>query len=113
MQTKRALLIAGGVLAAILLQIASVRLRAQPQTASALSGQVTSAEEGPMEGVVVSAKKDDSTVSISVVTDAAGRFAFPVARLEPGHYALKARAAGYELDGARAADIASGQEVQV
>ena len=26
--------------------------------------------------------------------------AFPAARLEPGHYTLKARAAGYELDGA-------------
>ncbi len=65
-----------------------------------------------MEGVVVSAKKDGSTISVSVVTNAAGRFAFPVARLEPGHYALKARAAGYELDGARAADVASGQEAK-
>ena len=62
-----------------------------------------------MEGVVVSAKKDGSTISVSVVTNAAGRFAFPVARLETGHYALKARAAGYELDGARAADVASGE----
>src|SRR6202163_880186 len=112
METKRVLLTAGGALAAILLQTASVRLHAQAQTPSALSGQVTSTEEGPMEGVVVSAKKDGSTISISVVTNAAGRFAFPVARLEPGHYALKARAAGYELDGARAADVASGQEAK-
>src|ERR1700739_3777937 len=109
MKTKRVLLIAGGALAAILLQTASVRLHAQAQAPSALSGQVTSTEEGPMEGVVVSAKKDGSTISISVVTDAAGRFAFPAARLEPGHYALTAREAGYELDGARTADIASGQ----
>src|SRR5256712_211673 len=112
METKRVLLIAGGALAAILLQTASARLHAEAQTASALSGQVTSAEEGPMEGVVVSAKKDGSTVSISVVSNAAGRFAFPVARLEPGHYTLKARAAGYELDGACAADVASGQEAK-
>jgi virginiamycin B lyase len=63
-----------------------------------------------MEGVVVSAKRDGSTISISVVTDAAGHFAFPGARLEPGHYTLKARAAGYELDGACAADVVSGQE---
>ena len=103
MKTRRLLLIAGGALAALLLQAASVRFHAQSQTPSALSGQVTSTEEGPMEGVVVSAKKDGSTISISVVTNAAGRFAFPVARLEPGHYALKARAAGYELDGAAAA----------
>ena len=71
----------------------------------ALTGQVSSAEESMMEGVVVSAKKDGSTISVSVVTDAAGRFAFPAARLEPGHYTLKARAAGYEIDGAKAADV--------
>src|SRR5258708_31145009 len=105
METKRALLIAGAALAAILLQTPSARLRAQAQTPPALSGQVTSTEEGPMEGVVVSAKKDGSTISISVVTNASGRFAFPAARLEPGHYALKARAAGYELDGARSVDV--------
>jgi len=40
-----------------------------------LTGQISSAEEGAMEGVVVSAKKDGSTISISVVTDARGRFA--------------------------------------
>src|SRR6266481_4184971 len=112
MKTRRVLLIAGGALAAILLQTASARLHAQTQAPLALSGQVTSTEEGPMEGVVVSAKKDGSTISISVITNAAGRFAFPVARLEPGHYALKARAAGYELDGAKAADVASGQEAK-
>jgi streptogramin lyase len=83
-------------------------LCAQAQTA--LSGVVTSAEEGKMEGVVVSAKKDGSTITISVVTDDQGRFAFPAARLEPGTYALKARAAGYELPGKNAAEVASGQE---
>ena len=33
------------------------------------NGQVTSAGEGPMEEVVVSAKKDGSTIRISVVTN--------------------------------------------
>jgi hypothetical protein len=56
---------------------------AQGQTTVALTGQVSSAEEGAMEGVVVSARKDGSTISISVATDAQGRFAFPAARLEP------------------------------
>src|SRR3989441_8981672 len=81
---------------------------AQAQAAVALTGQGGSAEGGAMEGVVVSARKDGSTISISVVTDAQGRFAFPAARLEPGLYSLKARAAGYELDGAKAADVAAG-----
>ena len=67
---------------------------AHAQGTVALTGQVSSAEEGPMEGVVVSAKRDGSTMSVSVITDERGRFAFPAARLEAGRYALKARAAG-------------------
>src|SRR5262245_5122214 len=106
MKTKRVLLIASSALVAIFLQSASA------QMPSALSGQVTSAEEGPMEGVVISAKKDGSTISVSVVSNAGGLFAFPASRLEPGHYTLKARAAGYELDGARAADVAQGLEAK-
>src|SRR5262249_43107670 len=79
---------------------------------SALTGVVSSAEEGAMEGVVVSAKKDGSTITVSVVTDAQGRFTFPASRLEPGNYTLKARAAGYELPGKNAADVATGQEAK-
>ena len=115
MKTKRVLLIAGSALCVIFLQYASVRLHAEGQAAVVLSGRVTSAEEGPMEGVVVSAKKDASTISISVVTDAVGRFAFPAGRLEPGHYTLKARAAGFDLDETATkatADVASGQEAK-
>src|ERR1700741_4359861 len=112
METKRILPVAVGVLVAVLVQTEFARLLAQAEAPSALSGQVTSAEEGPMEGVVVSAKSDGSTISISVVSNAAGRFAFPAARLEPGHYELKARAAGYELDGTKEANVATGQEAK-
>jgi len=84
---------------------------AQAQTA-ALTGQVSSPEEAVMEGVVVSAKKEDSTIAISVVSDAQGKFSFPADRLGPGKYTLKARAAGYELDGAKTADVAAGQEAK-
>src|SRR4051812_10039061 len=79
---------------------------------SALSGVVTSPEESKMEGVVVTAKKDGATISVSVISDAQGRYAFPAARLEPGHYTLKARAAGYEVDGAPAADVSAGSSAQ-
>src|SRR5207249_9840919 len=113
MKTRRFLLIAVTALAVIFNQTTSGPLHAQTPAASALAGQVTSTEEGPMEGVVVSARKDGSTVSISVVTNAQGRFAFPAARLEPGGYTLKASAAGYELDGAKAADVAAGHEAKV
>src|SRR5438067_12158855 len=50
----------------------------------ALSGQVTSAEEGTMEGVIVSAKREGSTITVSVISNEQGRYAFPAARLDAG-----------------------------
>jgi virginiamycin B lyase len=64
----------------------------------ALTGKV-SAGEGPLEGVLVSAKKTGSTVTTTVVSDKDGRYSFPASRLEPGSYALRIRAVGYELEG--------------
>jgi virginiamycin B lyase len=71
----------------------------------ALTGQVSSAEEGPMEGVLVSAKKDGSSVTITVVSDAQGRYRFPAARLPAGKYTLRVRAAGYDLNGKPTTEI--------
>src|SRR5437016_449965 len=81
---------------------------AQSQTAAALSGQVSSAEEGAMEGVLVSAKKDGSTITTTVVSNDKGQFSFPAERLESGHYKITIRAAGYDLDGPKAVDVAAG-----
>jgi len=78
-------------------------LRAQASVA--LTGRVTSAEEGAMEGVVVSAKKAGSKVTISVVSDDEGRFSFPSAKLDSGQYSLRIRATGYELDGPASVDV--------
>src|SRR5215475_9980955 len=78
---------------------------ANAQAPGALTGQVSSAKEGAMEGVVVSAKRTGSTITVSVVTDEKGRYSFPAERLEPGHYTLGARAAGYDLDGPKTADV--------
>ena len=78
------------------------------QTPAALTGVVTSAKEGAMEGVMVTAKKDGASIAISVATDNKGRYSFPAARLEPGHYTLKIRAIGYDLDQTRAADVKAG-----
>src|SRR2546423_13989513 len=62
---------------------------------SALSGKVTSSEEGAMEGVLVSAKK--GTITVTVVSDESGRYAFPAKRLAPGKYELRVRAVGHDL----------------
>jgi virginiamycin B lyase len=71
---------------------------AQADTGPALSGQVSSAKEGAMEGVVVSAKKTGSTITISVVSDDKGHFSFPASKIGPGEYNLRIRAIGYDLE---------------
>src|SRR5689334_2510224 len=63
----------------------------------ALSGKVSSKEEGAMEGVLVSAKKQGSTITTTVVSDEKGRYAFPAGRLSPGRYAITIRAVGFDL----------------
>ena len=60
--------------------------------AQSLSGTVSSAEEGQMEGVLVSAKKEGATVTTTVVTNDKGEFSFPAGRLEPGKYTITTRA---------------------
>jgi len=84
-------------------------LPARAQTPAALTGQVTSGEEGPMEGVLVSAKKAGSTITITVVSDAQGNYSFPAAKLEPGQYSLRIRAVGYDLDRPASVDLAAQQ----
>src|SRR5215471_5991971 len=81
------------------------------QAADALTGQVSSEREGALEGVVVSARKADSIVTVSVVTDQDGRYRFPADRLEPGAYALTIRAVGYDLDGKATAQVEAGKAV--
>jgi hypothetical protein len=57
---------------AALLAVLTQAPPARAQGAAALSGQVTSAEEGAMEGVIVNAKKDGSNITVSVVTNEQG-----------------------------------------
>jgi virginiamycin B lyase len=79
----------------------------------ALTGTVSSAEEGAMEGVLVSARKAGATVTITVVSDAKGRYAFPEAKLAGGRYALRIRAVGYDLEGPKEAELAAGKAAAV
>ena len=108
MRTRLFFLIAAGSLVFAVFQAAPKPARAaEGQAPTALSGQVTSQEEGPMEGVVVSAKKDGSTITVSVISDNKGRYSFPANRLDPGHYTLKIRAVGYVLDAPASVDLAA------
>jgi len=102
----RSALLAGACLALV------AGVNAGPSSAqgtAALTGKVTSAEEGAMEGVLVTAKRAGSTIAVTVVTDKDGIYSFPASRLEPGQYAIKIRAVGYDLDGNGSAQL-SGED---
>src|SRR5262249_48248831 len=88
-------------------------LPAHAQSPIALTGQVTSAEAGAMEGVLVSAKKAGSTLTIAVVSDAKGVYSFPAGKLEPGQYSLRIRAVGYDLDAPAKAEVAAAQPAKL
>src|SRR5216683_5066087 len=79
------------------------------QGAAALSGVVSSKEEGNMEGVVVSARRDGGNSTVSVVTNKEGRYTFPATHVVPGAYKLTIRAAGFNLAGAGTATVAAGK----
>ncbi len=76
---------------------------------AALSGVVSSQEEGGMEGVVVNARRSGAAVTVSVVSDAQGRYEFPRTHLQPGTYALTIRGTGYDLSAPASATVAAGK----
>ena len=81
---KTALLAAMAILALSPFLFAPRPTRAANSPGIALGGQVSSDKEGAMEGVLVGAKKDGSTITIDVVSDSNGHYAFPTSKLEPG-----------------------------
>src|SRR3977135_1119151 len=94
---KHSVLVVTIATAAIALWVLSPRLHGADGSGTiALSGQVSSIEDGPMEGVLVSARREGSTVTITVVSDDHGRYSFPSTRVAPGRYAIRIRAVGYD-----------------
>ena len=84
-------------------------LRAQNSEPVALSGVVSSQQEGLMEGVIVSARRDGANFTVSVVSYAKGGYRFPRSHLEPGKYALTIRAVGYDLNAPGSVEVAEGK----
>jgi virginiamycin B lyase len=80
----------------------------------ALAGRVTSPAEGAMEGVLVSAKREGSSKTVTVVSRADGRYSFPADRLEPGRYAVSVRAVKYVLaDRDQHVEVATGRTAEL
>jgi virginiamycin B lyase len=90
---------------AIALGLLIAAMRPEATQAQTLTGSVSSAAEGAMEGVLVSAHKAGSPITETVVSDEHGRFRFPDGQLSPGHYALRVRAVGYDLENPQAVEI--------
>lgn len=88
--------------------LAAALTAGEARAQAALTGVVSSNEEGAMEGVLVSAKREGSTITTTVVTDARGRYSFPAARMQPGKYTISIRAVGYKLDSAKTVDVPAG-----
>ena len=99
----------GGILVALLVGLGmampAIVIDATP---ASLAGVVSSREEGRMEGVLVTAKREGSTIATTVVSDATGTYRFPVDRLVPGTYAIRIRATGYDLQGPATVEIGEG-----
>jgi virginiamycin B lyase len=81
--------------------------------AGSLTGTVTSTAEGPMEGVLVSAKAVGGTITVTVVSDEHGSYAFPKGRLNSGKYRLGIRAAGYVLEDSGTIDVTANGPTRV
>jgi virginiamycin B lyase len=94
-----------GSLAAVAVNSAVAGRTAQSPGPAALSGVVSSPQEGLMEGVVVSARREDANFTVSVVSDAQGKYSFPRTHLQPGKYNLTIRAVGYDLKGPASIEI--------
>jgi virginiamycin B lyase len=98
------------VLLALCLFLTCVGASAHPSGSSVvLEGRVSSDAEGPMEGVLVRAKAQTSPISITVVTDEAGRYSFPASRLLPGKFDISIRAVGYDLAAPVSVEIVPGK----
>src|SRR5580704_6662056 len=93
------------VIALIFVSMLLASSKSQPP--AALTGVVTSDAEERMAGVLVTAKPEGGNMTVTVISNDQGRYAFPPTNLQPGKYTLAIRAVGYELPGQAVAQIES------
>src|ERR1700730_14247068 len=106
---KLFLTIAIGTLMVSAMSLFPAQLPAQASSPAALRGVVSSQQEGVMEGVIVSARREGANFTVSVVSDARGKYSFPRTNLKPGKYTFTIRAVGYDLNGPVSVEITEGR----
>ena len=108
MLIRKYLIIAPIVLLLGLCLVPPGELMAQIES-EALGGVASSQQEGNMEGVVVSARRDGANFTVSVVSNAEGRYSFPRSHVEPGTYTVTTRAVGYDLNDPGTVEVTANQ----
>ena len=106
MSNIRVVTVAMVILVTALFYAASGELSAQA-AGTALRGVVSSQAEGNMEGVVVNARRGGANFTVSVVSDAQGRYSFPRTHLDVGTYTVTTRAVGYDLNDPGPVEVAA------
>jgi len=86
MTARNSLLLAAATMLALALWPQSATTA--QESAAALAGQVRSAREARMEGVLVTAKRLGSNVATTVVSGADGTYSFPKGRLQSGRHEI-------------------------
>src|SRR5688572_18055295 len=102
-----------GVMLAVVAAWTPNHTRIDAQGSAALTGAVSSQQEGKMEGVLVTARRDGANFTVTVVSDAQGRYSFPRTHLDSGKYALTIRATGYDLAGPGVVDITAQRSAEL
>ncbi len=99
----------GSVIKALNMVVLGVIVCISPVSAAVLNGTVSSQKEGVMEGVLVSAKKQSGTITITVVSNDKGVYSFPDDRLTDGKYDITIRVVAYKLPVATTVTIGAGK----
>ena len=111
MQRRTLLVVAAALVAAAVCPGVPGTLRAAASDPMALCGAVSSRDDGKLEGVLVTARRDGASFSVTVSSDERGGYCFPRSHLEPGEYSLRTRATGYDLDPAVRVGVKSDRKV--
>src|SRR2546430_2756936 len=94
MLNRRGVIIA---VAALAVSFSGGAFRLHAQEPVSLTGHIKSDDEGLMEGVAVSARRAGSNMTLTVISNEKGVYAFPQNRLEANQYSITVRAVGYDL----------------
>ena len=107
MQVRGLLGVVAGVLMVVLFGSLD-KVEAQG-VSTVLTGVVSSEEEGKMEGVLVTVRRDGANHTVTVVSDKQGRYSFPSTHVSAGAHSVAIRATGYDLVDSGSVTVAKGQ----